>query len=172
MFDSMLIAYDRQHGGEAAVPHRFSDTRNIEFYRRMIQEGLRGGWLHISTLVMGGKTISWHIGFLWKGRFYWYKPCYDVREERSQPGHLHIAHLLMMGISEGWEFFDFTVGEERYKLSWASDTPEVHRLFWYPSTVGGKLHSATNRVAQTARATFKFSQSLLPIQVRDANLPQ
>lgn len=153
MFDEMLIAYDKQYGGDNGRRHKFSDTLNIKFYRNMIQEGLSGGWLHLSTFEVDGITISWHVGFLWKGRFYWYKPCYAVSHKREQPGHLHVAYLLMLGIAEGWDVFDFTVGNESYKLSWATDAPPVHQLSWHPSTLRGRFYSATNRAAQTLRSS-------------------
>ena len=157
MFDTMLIAYDKQYGGKQHW-HMFKDKRNINFYREMICIGLPAGWLHVSILEVGRNPVSWHIGFFWNRHFYWYKPCYGIDEEKILPGHLHIAFLLMNGLSDGWEVFDFTVGGERYKFSWATETQSIYQLSWFSSNRRGILHYWGHKATQVMRN--KISQIL------------
>lgn len=153
MFDGMRPQYDQQYGSQGQ-PHMFMDELNVDFYRAMIREGLPAGWLHVSMLEIDGNPVSWHIGFLWNQRFYWYKPCYGVDDGKLLPGHLHIVYLLMQGLSEGWEYFDFTVGSERYKFSWATDSPPVYRSVWYSSNLRSRLHHGLHKGAQVIRKSL------------------
>ena len=145
-FERMTRAYDLQHGGGKKV-HLFSDPLNIEFYRNLIRHGLKAGWLDMSCLMLGKETVNWHIGFIWKKRFYWYKPCYGTDRSHLSPGNLHIAYLLKEGFTEGWKLFDFTVGSEAYKLRWTSYAPEIYGISWYTDTVTSKVYKKVLRVA-------------------------
>jgi CelD/BcsL family acetyltransferase involved in cellulose biosynthesis len=145
LLDDLLVAYDLQHGGEAQ-PHLFKDPRNIDFYRRLIQYGLPQEWLHVSALEIAGRCVSWHVGFLWKGTFSWYKPCHARDEKHLAPGHLHIAYLLTAGFREGWRVFDFTVGDEEYKSSWTPLARPIYGVSWFVPRLRSRFHALGSRM--------------------------
>jgi CelD/BcsL family acetyltransferase involved in cellulose biosynthesis len=153
-FDNMRTVYAEQHRGGFDL---FRDPQVCAFYHQMIVEGLPAGWVHLSALVVDDGPISWHFGFLWNKRFYWYKPCYAPASRHWTPGHLHIAFLLTHGILAGWEAFDFTVGDERYKRHWSSDAPPVYRVSWFTENWWGSAARALRDSAVLARRFTKFA---------------
>jgi CelD/BcsL family acetyltransferase involved in cellulose biosynthesis len=147
MFDSMIQAYADQYG-RFGKRHMFNDPLNVTFFQQMIRVGLPAGWLHVSTLEVDKRTISWHIGFQWRDRLYWYKPCFGTDPDKLSPGHLHIWHLVERGFEEGLKVFDFTVGDEPYKFLWTSYAPSIYRILWYSPNLVGKVNALGNSVVQ------------------------
>ena len=89
------------------------------YYARLVER--LGESLHFSALCLDGRPISYHLGFLYNKRFYYYKPAYDIDYENLSPGKVHIAFLLERGCAEGWSAFDFLRGEEAYKFNWTQE---------------------------------------------------
>ena len=117
--------------------------------RKLYYSGLierLGNSLHFSALCLDGRPVSYHMGFLYNGRFYYYKPAYDIEYENYSPGKVHIACLLERGCAEGWSAFDFLRGEEAYKFNWTQEkeytatfvisTSSAGLRFWWHT--GGK----------------------------------
>ena len=53
--------------------------------------------------------------------------CDDSRAAHFGPGALHLRELLKYAIERGLQRFDFTIGDERYKLEWSRQQPETVR---------------------------------------------
>lgn len=87
------------------------------------------GVIHFSTLNLDNKPISYHFGFLFEKRFYWYKPAYALEFQNYSPGKVHISELLREGLQQGWETFDFLLGDEAYKYLWTKDKDQTINLF-------------------------------------------
>lgn len=85
--------------------------------------------LHFSALLLNGRPISYHFGFLFDRWFYYYKPAYDSRYKEYSPGKVHVAYLIRMGCDENWVAFDFMRGAEPYKFLWTKDTRQTVSLF-------------------------------------------
>lgn len=85
-------------------------------FENLIKHALPEGLLHLSVIQCGGRTVSWHFGFVHKKRFYWYVPVYDNSFSRLSPGFLHISRLVEECYRLGLTCFDLLRGEERYKL--------------------------------------------------------
>lgn len=98
------------------------------FYERLVTIALPKGFLHLSMLECGERAISWHIGFMYKGRFYWYVPAYDADMGRYSPGQMHLAKLVEETMAKSITVFDFLRGEEPYKLQWANQTQPLYGL--------------------------------------------
>jgi CelD/BcsL family acetyltransferase involved in cellulose biosynthesis len=91
-----------------------------QFYIRLCTAlGLKCG-VHFSVLTLAGRPISFHFGFLYRGRLYYYRPTYDRSYQNFSPGKVHIAMLLELGCEEGWREFDFLLGDEDYKYAWTN----------------------------------------------------
>jgi hypothetical protein len=111
-----FVAYDRQwapHG-----PHMFQTASGRLFLEQILLHFLPTTWLHFSVLRCGIHSIHWHIGFLFKGRLYWYKLAYDHSWKTYSPGKVHLALLIEACIKDSIPFFDFLYGGEAYKYSW------------------------------------------------------
>jgi CelD/BcsL family acetyltransferase involved in cellulose biosynthesis len=80
---------------------------------------------HISCLTLNGETIAVHLGYLYKGRLYYFMPSFDRRYEAYSPGRVLIYYLLEDCFSHGVEVFDFSIGGEAYKYHWTTDEAQV-----------------------------------------------
>ena len=106
------------------------------FYDRLIENVLAEGILHISVLEVEEETISWHIGYLDKKRFYHYVTAYNERFTKYSPGKVHLAELISAAILQGVEIFDFLTGTEDYKLKWTNKTCPLYSFKCHTTGLG------------------------------------
>jgi len=106
--------YIEQRTGSRAAKF-FSRPDAREFYSTLARSMLRAGWLHFSVLKCGGRPVSFHFGFEYGGRLYWYKPCYDPAVGRMSPGKVLLSHLIRDALERNLDELDFTVGAEPFK---------------------------------------------------------
>jgi CelD/BcsL family acetyltransferase involved in cellulose biosynthesis len=92
------------------------------------QTGLRAP-LHCSTLNVGGRDISWHVGFCNRDVLYWYLPAYDSSAAEFSPGKLHLRYILEWAFGNGCRVVDFLRGAEHYKHVW-SDGLQFETYRW------------------------------------------
>ena len=83
--------------------------------------------------------IAAHYGFHYQGTFTFYKPAYDPAYARITPGDVILKRLLEQARDESAALFDFTIGEESYKLGFATSVPEVISLHVTPSRLGAAV---------------------------------
>ena len=111
------------------------------FYRELIIafNNEHQGAIHFSSLLLNNKPISYHFGFLYKHRFLYYKPTYNLEYQNYSPGKVHIAKLIELGIQSEWEIFDFLLGDENYKHSWMNGTDYSNTYYIKGGGLLGKL---------------------------------
>lgn len=85
------------------------------------------GPVHCSSITLDGKSISWHIGFCWRGVMYWYVPIYDSAFSAWSPGKIHLYYAIEDAFRTGVHTFDFLRGQETYKAGWTDS--EEFRMY-------------------------------------------
>ena len=106
--------YSEQRAGSAAA--RFLGRSEVgEFYSALARAMLPQGWLHFSVLECDRRPVSFHFGFEFSGRLYWYKPCYDPALARMSPGKVLLSYLIRDALDSNLDELDFTVGAEPFK---------------------------------------------------------
>lgn len=114
--DFFKMHTDRWHS--AGYPAMFLNPKYCEFYREIIKSiGAQSG-IHFSKLTLDGLPISFHLGFVYNDRLYWYKPTFKTEYANYSPSKIHISMLMEEGFKQGWSFFDFLIGNEPYKYQW------------------------------------------------------
>jgi CelD/BcsL family acetyltransferase involved in cellulose biosynthesis len=96
------------------------------FHERLVRAGLAANLLHFSELQVNGRPCSWHLGFVWKGRFYYHLPAIDSEFAAYSPGKLHLLSCVQDAIRMRLKVFDFLRGDEAYKSGWANGTVALH----------------------------------------------
>ena len=129
----------------SGVESLFLQDHTREFYRRLTSGLDATGQLRFTTLRLGGRLIAAHFGFLHSKRFTWYKPTFDPTIAKLSPGEVLIKRLLELARDEGAAVFDFTIGNEPFKLRFASGVRDV----WY-------LHVTDSLLAAMARRGRAF----------------
>jgi CelD/BcsL family acetyltransferase involved in cellulose biosynthesis len=85
------------------------------------------GCVHVTRLTVGAKVAAASIGLKCRGCYYLILSSYDAGElSRFGPGRAHLHELLRHAIDEGFQHFDFTVGDEPYKRDWSDLELRLH----------------------------------------------
>jgi hypothetical protein len=94
----------------------FTDRRNVDLFSILRRRGL----LMISSLYAGERLAAVHLGTLWQGRFYYWVPAYDEDLHRYAPGRILLEEMLAFSHQSGHAEFDFLIGAEAYKFTYAT----------------------------------------------------
>jgi len=126
-------------------PSQFSDPAQQLFYRELVKDGFRHGWLRFDVVLFNGAPLAFHLGFEYRRCFIWYKPTFDVGFAARSPGEVLLKFLLEDAIAKGLEEFDFTVGSESFKYRFANLTRSNDRIIVFRSAADRWLHRALFR---------------------------
>ncbi len=132
----------RAHAGS---PSQFNDPAQQVFYRDLIRETLRHGWLRFDVVLFDDAPLAFHFGFEYQRRFIWYKPAFDVQFAARSPGEVLLKFLLDDAIEKGLEEFDFTVGSEPFKYRFANRTRFNDRIIVFRSAGDYWIHRGIHR---------------------------
>jgi CelD/BcsL family acetyltransferase involved in cellulose biosynthesis len=102
-----------------------------DFHKNLVKYSLPAGLLHMSELSLDDKPISWHIGFLYNSRYYWYMPVYKSEFHKYSLGQTHLFMCIEDALTKGAVIFDFLRGKEDYKNHLAKDGDDLLEFRFY-----------------------------------------
>ena len=111
-----------------------------QYYTTMTERFTWPGALLIAALELDGKILSagWHLSF--DRRFIFFVTTFESGEwAHFSPGRLLLEDLLERSFANGMTIFDFTVGDESYKLEYSDQKLMLHQVS-IPVTVMGKAY--------------------------------
>lgn len=123
VFDA-CIAWKRSQYRATGVGDALADERSVRLFRELLERGV----LEVSALHGGDTLLAAHVGLLWEGRRYWWLPAYDPAHTKLSAGRVLLEAMLEEGHARGDREFDFLLGDEAYKWSYASHTRLVTPL--------------------------------------------
>ena len=107
----------------------FAPPGHREFFLDLAANPSSSYLVHISGVEIGATCAAANLGIVFGDRYYHVLASYvDGAVAHYGPGALHLRELLAYAIRQGLKAFDFTIGDEPYKLDWC-DT--VLRLYDY-----------------------------------------
>jgi CelD/BcsL family acetyltransferase involved in cellulose biosynthesis len=109
-------------------PHAYKAPH---FHENLLKAGLGSGIVHFSVLSVGDKEIAWHLGFSYRGRYYYYMPAGNRDYFKFSPTKIHLYYLVKRAVENGYEVFDHLRGEENYKSGWSNDSFYVNSTIVY-----------------------------------------
>ena len=84
------------------------------------------GWLTLSRLIAGEKTVAWHYGFQFRDTWFWYQPTFDGTLERYWPGFCLLTHAIQEALENpAMKTVDLGLGSEAYKAKFANASRET-----------------------------------------------
>jgi len=102
------------------APNIFAKPGWREFYTKVAASPRMRGLVHVSRLDAGPIVTATNLGLIFRDSYYHVLVSHDDGEaSRFGPGVAHLRELLRYAIARGLKRFDFTIGDERYKLEWA-----------------------------------------------------
>jgi CelD/BcsL family acetyltransferase involved in cellulose biosynthesis len=108
---------------------------------------------HVSSLQVGGICAATNLALCFSGRYYHVLASHDDGLiSRFGPGAAHLRHLLRHAFEHGYRQFDFTIGDEAYKLEWADTNLKLYdhiapaTLRGWPLAAGAAMRGRVKRV--------------------------
>ncbi len=98
------------------------------FHRRLLDCCSADGPVHFSALMVGDTPVAWHLGFEFRGVYYYYMPCGNADYRRQSPVKVHLYRLMARAIGKQLAVFDHLRGDEAYKDGWSDGFTHVNTL--------------------------------------------
>jgi hypothetical protein len=120
----LCLAWKSRQYRRTGLVDPLASKRTVAFFHRLFDEGL----LVVSALSAGSVPVAVHLGCRWDARFYYWVPAYRESAAAHSPGALLLEALLEESYRRGDREFDFLIGDEAYKLRYATDMRLVREL--------------------------------------------
>ncbi len=150
-FIERLFELKRQKYQQTKSADFLSAPGIADFYRQIASPQQHAKIGHLSALLVDNTVVAAHLGFFGRGRFYYILPAYDASYARHRPGHLLLNYLVDQTNKRGFETFDLGLGDEAYKISWATE-----RIALYDhqraKTAAGQLYLQMRRVRRFVKS--------------------
>jgi CelD/BcsL family acetyltransferase involved in cellulose biosynthesis len=117
---TVLIEQKARSLARMGAPNIFARPGWREFYTAAAASPRTRHLVHVSRLDAGPTFAAINLGLIFRNSYYHVLVSHDDGEvARFGPGVAHLRELLRFAIERGLKRFDFTIGDERYKLEWS-----------------------------------------------------
>ncbi len=128
---AVLMTQKAQSLARMGAENFFDRPGYRDFYCAVVANPAMRDLVHITRLNAGPAIVATSVGLKFGGTFYLILASYDGGPISAHgPGRAQLHELLRYTLEHGYRRFDFTVGDEHYKLDWGDETI---RLFDYLS---------------------------------------
>jgi len=103
--------------------------------------------VRFGILECGGRPLAYHLGFLAKGKFTMYQQAFDVDAWDWSPGEVLLRRLFLYADEHVEREFDFSVGEEPYKVRFANHFKPNFTVYIEPRQLGGLIRQSYRAVS-------------------------
>jgi CelD/BcsL family acetyltransferase involved in cellulose biosynthesis len=125
-----LMSQKVRYFARLGLPNLFARPGYSEFYRALATGDAAQGMVHVSALRVGPRIAAANLGLCFRGTYYHLLSSYsDGEVSRYGPGAIHLHELMRHAIERGCRTFDFTIGDEPYKLDWCETAQTVYNHF-------------------------------------------
>jgi CelD/BcsL family acetyltransferase involved in cellulose biosynthesis len=115
-----LVAQKAASFARMGVRNIFARPGYLGFYRALATDPATRHVVHVSRLQVGEESGAVNLGLVFRDRYYYVLASYaDSEATRFGPGAAHLRDIMQYAIGCGIKVFDFTVGDESYKLDWS-----------------------------------------------------
>ena len=137
-----------------------------DFYLALVTDPAARDFVHVSRLDVGETIAATNLGLQFRDCYYLILSSYHGGEiSRFGPGRTHLHKLLSRAIERGFTYFDFTIGDEPYKLDWA-DRQLVLYDHLSASTARGWLVASGKVFLREAKRVIKTTPVLGHLAIR------
>lgn len=114
-----LIRQKQQSYVRLRVPDLFAEPGYRRFLYGLVNNVHLRDVVHLTRLDAGHEMAATGLCLRHDGRYHLWMATYDEAFGRHSPGRLHLHEMLQYAIHNKMQYFDFTVGDESYKLDWS-----------------------------------------------------
>jgi CelD/BcsL family acetyltransferase involved in cellulose biosynthesis len=142
---------------------QFLNEPEREFYRILVDKLTPSDWMRFFSVELDGKAIAYHLGFEFAGKYYWYKPTFNVTYAKNSPGEVLLKTLFEYAIEHKITEFDFTAGSEAFKYRFSNHVRKLHRLRVFRTWQRYTMFRVKTRSLNLARRVFRSIKSVTKI---------
>jgi CelD/BcsL family acetyltransferase involved in cellulose biosynthesis len=116
LFEQKAVFFAR--GG---IPDVFARPGYAAFYVDLATAPATRHLVDVARLEVGGVVAATNLGLTFRDRYYYIIAAYAPGElQKFGAGAIHLRALIKRAIEKGFTVFDFTIGDEAYKLEWCN----------------------------------------------------
>ena len=150
-----LMEQKRRSFARKGIPDLFAQPGYREFFLDLATNPATRQMMHVARTEVGATCAAANLGLIFGDCYYHVLASYVDNELANYgPGSLHLREMMAYAIGRRLRRFDFTVGDEAYKLEW-SDTDLQLYDFVAAVTWRGVPASLTYRLFLRTKRTIK-----------------
>jgi CelD/BcsL family acetyltransferase involved in cellulose biosynthesis len=124
-----LVVQKSKSFARMGVANIFALPGRRDFFFALATDPRTRHLVHVSRLDVGSICAATNLGLIFGDCYYHILASYDDGEvSRFGPGAAHLRDLLCYAVERGLRCFDFTIGDERYKLEWSERTLRLYDM--------------------------------------------
>ena len=146
-----LLEQKRRSLARKGIADIFARPGHREFFLELASNPQSRHLFHISRIEVGEARAAANFGIVFGDCYYHVLASYDGGDiAQFGPGSLHLRELMAEAIRMGLKHFDFTIGDEPYKLEWSDSNLKL-----YDFAATATLRGLPVRSASAARRRIK-----------------
>jgi CelD/BcsL family acetyltransferase involved in cellulose biosynthesis len=111
------------------IPDLFARPGHREFFLDLATNHTARQLVHISRTEVGATCAATNLALIFGDCYYHVLASYtDSELSAFGPGNLHLREMMAYAIGRGLKRFDFTIGDEPYKLEWSDTDTQLYDL--------------------------------------------
>jgi CelD/BcsL family acetyltransferase involved in cellulose biosynthesis len=179
---SDFVEVDREFG-EFTIAHlqRFLTSGRVSnlvrserrmFLIELARQLSASGWLALSTLQCGGRSIAWNYGFRYAGNWFWYQPAFDIEMAQLSPGSYLLCEILRQAAEDPEiQNVDLGLGDEGYKQRYSKSGRQT--LHITASSPAGKVLGVVRyRCAELVKRSARVEQGVRALVAKATQVQQ
>ncbi len=158
-----LPQFFQQHIRRSAMAGRrsgFLDGDYVAFYRNLLERIGPQKEIRFSVLELGGRAVAYHFGSLFDGKYFWYKPSFDIDLWELAPGQAMLWHLFEYLQTADVGEFDFGRGDESFKHRFSNHVRQNHVFIVYAPGYRSAIRRTYRWLRESAKRLVRQSPPL------------
>jgi len=162
--EPILPQFMQAHVARFLYTGRISNMAHPE--RRVFLEQLakllsQSGWLTLTRMVSGNRTLAWNYGFQFEDTWFWYQPSFDSDLEKYSPGFCLLAKIIEEAADNpALRVVDLGLGAEEYKDRFANQVRGTLQVTLAPSAIQHAREVLRYRAAEIAKGSPRLEAGL------------
>src|SRR5437867_4366701 len=125
--DDVVLFFDMHRASEGPKGH-FLHWGMSGFFIVLARTFAQRGWLRLTFLEQGGKTVAGVFSFAARGMWDVYNSAFDQSMRELAPGMVLMADTIRLACEEGCNSFDLLRGDEPYKYRFGARDVSLRAL--------------------------------------------
>lgn len=148
---SFLVAHVARFLATGRISNLARSDRRL-FLEELAKALSASGWLTLTRLMAGERSVAWNYGFHFGGSWFWYQPTFDSSLEEQSPGYCLLTQIIAEACdTPEMRVVDMGLGAEGYKDRFANGTRATLHVTATTSFASSVVALTRYRIAQVIK---------------------